>query len=71
MNIPLNTVSSIQDKYVFSLRICVEIDGNKFTALVDTGSTVNLIEEAVVTGNPVINDNITLKTAGKGEGSYF
>ena len=70
MSIPLNTVSSIQDKYVFSLRICVEIDGNKLMALVDTGSTVSLIEESVVTGNPVINDNITLKTAGKGEGLF-
>ena len=70
MSIPLNTVSSIQDKYVFSLRICVEIDGNKCEALVDTGSSVSLIEETVVTGNLVINNNITLKTARKGEGLF-
>ena len=39
-------------------------------ALVDTGSTVSLIED-VATGNVVkINNNITLKTAGKGDGLF-
>ena len=28
------------------------------------------MEEAVATGNPVSNNNITLKTAGKGEGLF-
>ena len=67
---PLNVVSSINYNYVFSLKICVEISGKSYEALVDTGSTVSLIEEAVVTGDPVSNINITLKTAGKGEGLF-
>ena len=67
MSTPLNVVSSINDKYVFILKICVEINGNNYEALVDTGSTVSLMEEAVVTGNPVSNNNITLKTARKEE----
>ena len=66
MSTPLNVVSSINNKYFFSLKISVEISGNNYEALVDTGSTV----EAVVTRNPVSNNNITLKTAGKGEGLF-
>ena len=44
----------------------IEIGDKKIEALVDTGSTVSLIEESVVMGNIIRNNNVTLKTAGSG-----
>ena len=52
----------------FSLVLMVEIGGNSFQALFDTGSTVSLIESSVVTGNIRRNDEITLRTAGSSHG---
>ena len=72
MSTNISTVNSIDSKsYSFSLEISVEISGKCYEALVDTGSTVSLIEEDVATGNVVKNNNnITLKTAGKGDGLF-
>ena len=66
----ITTVNSIDSKsYSFSLKIIIGFCDKWLEALVDTGSTVSLIEEDIVTGNVVkINDHITLKTAGKGDG---
>ena len=66
----MSTVNSIDSKsYSFSLKILIGICDKWVEALVDTGSTVSLIEEDIVTGNVVkINDYISLKTAGKGDG---
>ena len=68
----ITTVNSIDSKsYSFSLKIIIGICDKWLEALVDTGSTVSLIEEDIVTGNVVkINDHITLKTAGKGDGLF-
>ena len=67
----ITTVNSIDSKsYSFSLKISIGICDKWLEALVDTGSTVSLIEEDV-TGNVVkINNHITLKTAGKGDGLF-
>ena len=66
----MSTVNSIDSKsYSFSLKIIIGICDKWVEALVDTGSTVSLIEEDIVTENVVkINDYISLKTAGKGDG---
>ena len=54
-NIP--TINSIDsNSYSFSLKISVEISDKCYEALVDTGSTVSLIEEDVATGNIVRNE---------------
>ena len=68
----ITTVNSIDSKsYSFSLKIIIGICDKWLEALVDTGSTVSLIEEDIVTGNVVkINNHITLKTAGKGDGLF-
>ena len=68
----ITTVNSIDSKsYSFSLKITIGICDKWLEALVDMGSTVSLIEEDIVTGNDVkINNHITLKTAGKGDGLF-
>ena len=48
----------------------IEIGGKKIEALVDTGSTVSLLEESVVAGNVIRNNNVMLKTAGSGQGLF-
>ena len=72
MSTNISTVNSIDsNSYSFSLKISVEISGKCYEALVDSGSTVSLIEEDVATGNVIRNNNnITLKTAGKGGGLF-
>ena len=53
------------------MKISIGICDKWLEALIDTGSTVCLIEEDIVTGNVVkINNHITLKTAGKGDGLF-
>ena len=51
-----------------SLRMLIKIGGQTYQALIDTGSTVSLIESSVVTGNLRRNDNVTLRTAGNSQG---
>ena len=46
----------------------IKIGGQTYQALIDTGSTVSLIESSVVTGNLRRNDNVTLCTAGNSQG---
>ena len=48
----------------------IEFGGKKIEALVDTGSTASLIEESVVMGNVIRNNNVTLKTAGSIQGLF-
>ena len=63
-------VCPLASRFVYSLRTRVHIDGRDFLALIDTGSTVSLIEEKAVTAYMMNNYNVTLKTAGKGEGLF-
>ena len=46
----------------------IKIGGQSYQALIDTGSTVSLIESSLVTGNLRRSDNIILRTAGNSQG---
>ena len=53
---------------LYSCLIPIIVDNKIFSSLLDTGSTVSIIERSAVTSDIQINDTVLMRTAGEGPG---